>query len=90
MHNCPQPGKWAISVWGGADGTDAGQALATCGAGAVAVAYSIDPQTQAWPGWFAGRPEITKLNAFSNMWGVMAHGALGGPTPTPTPAPTPY
>jgi len=35
MHNCPQPGKWAISVWRGDSGTDTGQALATCGVGAV-------------------------------------------------------
>jgi hypothetical protein len=32
MHNCPLAGKWAISVWEGSDGTDTGQALATCGA----------------------------------------------------------
>ncbi|UCH87068.1 MAG: hypothetical protein JSU97_01315, partial [Dehalococcoidia bacterium] len=35
MHNCPQPGKWAITVWDGDDGTDAEQALVTCGEGAV-------------------------------------------------------
>jgi len=28
MHSCPQPGKWAISVWDGADGTETGEALA--------------------------------------------------------------
>ena len=24
MHNCPQAGKWAMSVWEGPDGTDTG------------------------------------------------------------------
>ena len=38
MHNCPQPGRWAISVWGGADGTETGEALATCGAVPVVAA----------------------------------------------------
>jgi predicted amidohydrolase YtcJ len=85
MHNCPQPGKWAISVWGGADGSDAGQALATCGAGVVAVAYSIDPQTQAWSGWFLGWPKISKLSTLSNMQGVLALGAAGAP-PSASPA----
>ena len=35
FQNCPQPGKWAIAVWGGDDGTDVGEAFATCGEGAV-------------------------------------------------------
>ena len=30
IHNCPQAGKWAISVWDGPDGTETGEALATC------------------------------------------------------------
>jgi hypothetical protein len=34
--SCPQPGKWAISVWSGGNGTAADTALATCGEGAVA------------------------------------------------------
>jgi hypothetical protein len=76
MHNCPQSGRWAISVWSGQDGTDASQALATCGEGAVAIAYSIDPSTQAWSRWFAGRPEITTLSALDNMQGVVALGAV--------------
>jgi hypothetical protein len=84
MQNCPQPGRWAISVWSGQDGTDAGQALATCGEGAVAVAYSIDAETQAWSRWFAGRAEITTLSALDNLEGVIALGAVAAPTPTPT------
>jgi Tol biopolymer transport system component len=92
MHNCPQASKWAISVWSGDDGTDTGQALAICGAGAVITAYDLDPETQAWSRWFAGRPEISNLQTLNDMQGVIA---LGGaevpttPTPTPTPSPTP-
>jgi len=45
MHNCPQAGKWAISVWSGPDGTETGEALAMCGEGAVDFAYYLDPET---------------------------------------------
>jgi len=91
MHNCPQAGKWAISVWGGSDGTDTGQALTACGQDAVDVAYYLDPGTNGWLGYFKGRPEITKLLTLDNMQGVIAHGAVGAPpaTPTPTVTPTP-
>ena len=89
MHNCPQPNKWAIAVWNGDNGTDTGEALATCGTGAVAVAYSIDPDTQGWSRWFAGRPEMTTLPTLDNMQGVIALGMLGAPAPTPTPTVTP-
>jgi hypothetical protein len=74
MQNCPQASKWAISAWSGGDGTDAGQALATCGAGAVAVAYSIDSDTQAWSRWFADRPEISNLSTLNDLEGVIALG----------------
>jgi len=89
MHNCPQPNKWAIAVWNGDNGTDTGEALATCGTGAVAVAYSIDPDTQGWSRWFAGRPEMTTLPILDNMQGVIALGMLGAPVPSPTPTPSP-
>jgi hypothetical protein len=89
MHNCPQPGKWAISVWDGADGTETGEALATCGPGAVDFAYSLDPGTNGWLGYFEGQPEITKLLTLDNMQGIIAHGAMGAPPRTPTPEPTP-
>jgi dipeptidyl aminopeptidase/acylaminoacyl peptidase len=81
MQNCPQPGKWAISVWSGDDDTDIEQAFATCGEGSVAVAYSIDPQTQVWSRWFADRPELSNLETLDDMQGVIALGAI---TPTPT------
>ena len=75
MHNCPQPGKWAISVWGGAEGADPEQALATCGTGVVGAAYYVDRQTQGWLRWFAGRPEISNLTRLEGGQGVIA---LGG------------
>jgi Tol biopolymer transport system component len=83
MDNCPQAGKWAISVWSGDDGTGAEQAFGSCGEGAVAVAYSIDRETQAWSRWFAGRPEISNLTAVDNMQGLIVLGGTeGGTTPT--------
>lgn len=88
MHNCPQPGKWAISVWQGEDGTATGQALATCGEGAADFAYYIDPDSQAWLGYFVGRPEISELPALDGMQGVVAHGAASAPLPTVTPTPS--
>jgi hypothetical protein len=89
MHNCPQPGRWAISVWDGADGIETGEALAACGAGAVDFAYYLDPETNGWLGYFEGQPEITKLLTLDHMQGVIAHGAMGAPPRTPTPEPTP-
>ena len=98
MFNCPQPDKWAIAVWDGDDGTDAEQALATCGEGAVAVAYGIDPNTQGWLRYFAGRPDISNLITLDEMQGVMALGSASAAstptasatlTPTPSPVPTP-
>jgi beta-lactamase superfamily II metal-dependent hydrolase len=90
MQSCPQAGKWAISGWSGDDGTDAGQALATCDEETIAVAYSIDPDTQAWSRWFADRPDISTLTTLNDMQGVLT---LGGLEPTRTvtlvPSPTP-
>jgi hypothetical protein len=89
MSNCPQPSKWSIAVWSGPDGAETGQALATCGAVPVASAYHLDPQTQGWSRWFAGRPEITTLTTLDNMQGIIVLGAAAAPTPMPTPTPTP-
>jgi hypothetical protein len=79
MQNCPQAGKWAISVWSGDDGTDASQAFATCDDGGVAVAYSIDPVTQQWSRWFSDRPELNTLTTVDDMQGVLALGGAGTP-----------
>jgi hypothetical protein len=91
MQNCPQPGKWAISVWSGDDGIDTGQALLTCGAGVVDLAYYIDPDTQVWSRYFVGRVDISNLLTLDDMQGVITRGAIAGPPPagTPTPTPTP-
>jgi len=89
MHNCPQAGKWAISVWGGADSTETGQALATCGAGAVDAAYYLDPDTQQWLGYFVGYAEISTLLTLDNRQGVIALGGAAVPTVTPVPSLTP-
>ena len=89
MHNCPPPSKWSIAVWQGASGTAAGDALAACGAGSVAAAYSLDSQTGAWSRWFAGKPEVSNLPPLNDMQGVLALGSATGPTATATPAATP-
>jgi len=89
MHNCPQPGSWAIAVWGGDDGADPGEAFATCGDGAVLAAYGLEPQTGGWLGWFAGRPGLSTLSKLDDMQGVLALGSATGPVVTPTPTPTP-
>jgi hypothetical protein len=87
MHNCPQAGKWAISVWSGDDGTDAQEAFATCEAVPVAAAYTIDSGTQQWSRWFAAHPDpdVSNLRTLTNMQGVIALGAAGAPSTAPTP-----
>ena len=88
MRNCPPAGKWSIAVWDGEGGTTASDALATCGADAVAAAYSLDPQTGAWSRWFAGKPDVSNLAPLNDMQGVLALGAASAPAPTPTPTQT--
>ena len=101
MQNCPLAGKWSTAVWDGASGTAAVDALVTCGAGAVAAAYSLDPQTGAWSRWFAGKPDVSNMAPLAEMQGVLALGSSTGsvapptatgtatPQPTATPAATP-
>jgi hypothetical protein len=86
MQNCPQPGKWAISVWSGDDATDADDALATCDEAGVAVAYSIDPASQQWSRWFADRPELNTLTTLDDMQGVLALGGTAAPATPVLPA----
>jgi uncharacterized protein YkwD len=74
MHNCPQAGKWAISVWDGTDGTATGQAVASCTGAPVAAAYWIDPQTQTWERWFPGQPDINSLTTLDHMQGITVLG----------------
>jgi hypothetical protein len=91
MHNCPPAGKWSMAVWSGQSGTAPGDALATCGPGAVDAAYSLDPQTQAWSRWFASKPDVSNLPPLNDMQAVLALGSASAPvvTPTPTSTPTP-
>jgi len=81
VDNCPEAGTWAMAVWEGSDGTDPDEALATCGQGALDVAYTLDPGTGQWLRWFAGRPEISTLTALENMQGFLA---LGSSTANPS------
>jgi hypothetical protein len=75
MEGCPEPGKWAISVWNGESGTPTGLALATCPAVTVVTAYWLDPQTQKWKRYFYGKPDVTNLLELREMQGLIA---LGG------------
>jgi hypothetical protein len=75
MHDCPLAGRWSIAVWDGASGSEAADALSTCGEDAVAAAYSLDSQTGAWSRWFAGKPDVSNLSPLGEMQGVLA---LGG------------
>jgi DMSO/TMAO reductase YedYZ molybdopterin-dependent catalytic subunit len=87
VQNCPHAGKWAISVWEGPDGTDTGQALATCGAVPVLAAYYLDPETQTWQRWFPDHSALSTLRTLDNMQGVIALGGTEAPaTPMPTPS----
>lgn len=90
MHNCPQPGRWAISVWSGQDDADAEQAFATCGEGAMAAAYYIDPDTQMWSRWFKERPEVSNLATLDRLQGVLALGGADAPVPPPSGSPPQY
>jgi hypothetical protein len=77
MLGCPQPGKWAISVWTGESGTPTDQAVASCTEATVVVAYWLDTGTQEWRRYFDGRPEISDLTTLDHMQGVITLG--GGP-----------
>ena len=73
MRNCPERGKWSIVVWDGADGVDTGEALDTCGEGAVDAAYALDPDSQGWQGYFPGRIELSKKLTVKANEGFIAH-----------------
>lgn len=78
MHNCPDEGQWAISVWTGEE-TDASEALGTCGN--IEVAYALTP-TGAWERYIAGVPEVNTLETIDQYQGVIA---LGGFEPAAEP-----
>jgi Tol biopolymer transport system component len=86
MYNCPQAGKWTIAVWAGEDDTETGEALATCGEGAVGAAYAFDPDSQMWRRWFPGLPDLSNLWMVENMQGFFAFGSsMANPTPAAEP-----
>jgi len=72
MYNCPRPGLWSMAAWDGPD-TETGEALATCGEGAVDAAYALDPDTQGWLGYFPGRPELSMKEKVKAKEGIIAH-----------------
>jgi hypothetical protein len=84
MQDCPPAGLWSIAVWDGASGTAAADALATCGEGAVAAAYSLDAQTGVWSRWFAANLGVSDLTSVDDMQGLLALGSATGPVATPT------
>jgi len=73
MRGCPLPGKLSMAAWDGPD-TETGEALATCGEGAVDFAYALDPDTQGWAGYFPGRPELSKKETVQANEGLILHG----------------
>jgi hypothetical protein len=89
LTNCPQPNKWAISVWSGPNDVDTQTALATCSNTRIATAYWLDPSSQGWLRYFQGRPEISNLPTVDNLQGLIVLGGAAVPTATPTPSPTP-
>jgi hypothetical protein len=93
LHHCPPAGKWAISVWSGPK-AGTGEALDTCGAGAIDAAYYIHPLTQAWRVFFRDQPAISDLNTLDDLQAVATIGSdvaspTSSPEPTPTPGPSP-
>jgi len=88
MYNCPQAGKWAIAVWEGEDDMDTGEALATCGEGAVDAAYALDASSGEWLRWFPGLPDLISLPTVENMRGLFVFGSsMANPMPSMGPAP---
>jgi len=89
LHNCPQPGKWAISVWAGEDRIETGQAIATCESVYIDAAYYLDSNSQNWLRYFPNHPEFNTLLTLNNLQGIITLGHYIEPTPTPTPTPDP-
>jgi hypothetical protein len=80
MYGCPQAGQWSLAAYHGSDGTDLGAALATCGEGAVDVAYALEPYSGQWLRWFRDRPDVSNLSMAHNLQGLIV---LGSPTASP-------
>lgn len=94
MANCPLSNRWAIATWTGPDNTPADTALATCGQAAMVSAYWLNPETQGWLRYVAGRPDITTLAELDNSQGILTLGSATAPAtlivaPVATPTPIP-
>lgn len=94
LAHCPEPGKWAISVWRGPNNSPIEEALATCNGVMVSAAYWLDPHDQNWLRYMRGRPDISNLAMLSDAQGILALGspattATASPTGTPSYSPTP-
>jgi len=77
MRGCPLPGKWAIAVWAGPDGAEAGEALDTCGVWQADVAYALDPETGGWARWSRDRSELSTLHVMSFLRVAVVRSSLG-------------
>ena len=75
LANCPPVGKWAISVPLRPYLAGVEEAFGTCESVTIAAAYALDPQTQEWSRYIAGRPDLTTLNSLDSMEGVLTLGA---------------
>lgn len=82
--NCPLANKWSIATWDGPSGTSADSALGTCGQGEVIAAYWLEPESQSWLRYIAGRPELSTLNVVDRGQGLLVLGSSEAPT-TPIP-----
>jgi len=71
MRGCPLAGKWSIAVWDGPEGTSPADALGTCGAGAVAVAYALDPQSGVWRRWFSDHLQLSNIAPLAERQAVL-------------------
>jgi len=59
---CPQGGRWAMSVWIGADDTPTGEGVATCPRPGVKSVWWLNPDDQLWVGYVTDPaiPEIAR------------------------------
>ena len=79
MVGCPAAGRWSLAVWSGGDDRPTGEALATCPGVPVEAAYWLDPETQGWLRYFAGRPDFNSLSTLDNLQAILALGAQPAP-----------
>ena len=81
LYSCPSTGRWSVAVWDVLDDTPTGEAVATCGQGAISAAYSLDSDSGAWRRYFPDRLELSNLGALDDMQGIIALGSSSAPGP---------